>query len=92
MSDASVGSGRQRMAQNLAGFDRVAVDRPELKQASVAVCIMSSPAGETLLITAGTGDCAITPGSGRCLVADATRASQSRRPLSGNCRRKRACT
>src|SRR5271169_5346500 len=51
MSDASVGSGRQRMAANLAGFDRVAVDRPELKQASVAVCIMSSPAGETLLIT-----------------------------------------
>jgi len=51
MSDASVGSGRQHMAANLAGFDRVAVDRPELKQASVAVCIMSSPAGETLLIT-----------------------------------------
>jgi 8-oxo-dGTP pyrophosphatase MutT (NUDIX family) len=51
MSDSSVGSGRQRMAANLAGFDRVAVDRPELKQASVAVCIMSSPAGETLLIT-----------------------------------------
>ena len=30
-------------------------------------------------------DCAITPGSGRCLAADATRASQSRRPRSGNC-------
>jgi 8-oxo-dGTP pyrophosphatase MutT (NUDIX family) len=42
---------REQIAANLAGFDRVAVLRPDLKPASVAVCIMSSPAGETLLIT-----------------------------------------
>ncbi len=51
MSDVSVGSGREHIAANLAGFVRVAVDRPELKQASVAVCVTSSSSGEALLIT-----------------------------------------
>jgi 8-oxo-dGTP pyrophosphatase MutT (NUDIX family) len=51
MSDVSAGSRREHIGANLAGFDRVAVDRPELKPASVAVCITSSPGGEALLIT-----------------------------------------
>jgi 8-oxo-dGTP pyrophosphatase MutT (NUDIX family) len=51
MSDASAGSRREDIAANLAGFDRVALQRPDLKPASVAVCVMSPPAGETLLIT-----------------------------------------
>jgi len=42
---------RATMAAHLREFDRIAVARPDLKQASVAVCIMSPPAGETLLIT-----------------------------------------
>jgi 8-oxo-dGTP pyrophosphatase MutT (NUDIX family) len=51
MSDVSARTRREHIAANLAGFDRVAMDRPELKPASVAVCIMSSPAGEALVIT-----------------------------------------
>jgi len=39
------------MTEHLARFDRVALPRPDLKPASVAVCVMSSLAGETLLIT-----------------------------------------
>jgi len=42
---------RATMAAHLREFDRISVVRPDLKQASVAVCIMSPPAGETLLIT-----------------------------------------
>lgn len=49
MEDAS--GLRGTIGAHLAEFDRVAVVRPDLKQASVAVCIMSPPAGETLLIT-----------------------------------------
>jgi 8-oxo-dGTP pyrophosphatase MutT (NUDIX family) len=41
----------ESIADNLARFDHVALRRPDLKAASVAVCVMSSPAGETLLIT-----------------------------------------
>jgi 8-oxo-dGTP pyrophosphatase MutT (NUDIX family) len=51
MSDASAGSRREDIAANLARLDRVALLRPDLKPASVAVCVMSSPAGQTLLIT-----------------------------------------
>jgi 8-oxo-dGTP pyrophosphatase MutT (NUDIX family) len=51
VSDASAGSRRADIAANLARFDRVAIDRPDLKAASVAVCVMSSAAGEALLIT-----------------------------------------
>lgn len=42
---------RASIAAHLAEFERIAVVRPDLKQASVAVCVMSPPAGETLLIT-----------------------------------------
>ncbi len=42
---------RDHIAANLAGFDRIALLRPELKAASVAVCITSSRAGDSLLIT-----------------------------------------
>jgi 8-oxo-dGTP pyrophosphatase MutT (NUDIX family) len=42
---------RASIAAHLAEFDRVAVVRPDLKQASVAVCVLSPPAGGTLLIT-----------------------------------------
>jgi 8-oxo-dGTP pyrophosphatase MutT (NUDIX family) len=36
---------------HLASFDRVAIARPDLKQAAVAVCLMSPPGGPTMLIT-----------------------------------------
>jgi 8-oxo-dGTP pyrophosphatase MutT (NUDIX family) len=42
---------RESIAAHLTEFDRIAVIRPDLKQASVAVCVLSPPAGETLLIT-----------------------------------------
>ena len=42
---------RDEIAAKLAGFDRVTLLRPDLKPASVAVCVMQSPAGESLLIT-----------------------------------------
>jgi 8-oxo-dGTP pyrophosphatase MutT (NUDIX family) len=41
----------EQLAANLARFRRVAAVRPELKQASVAVCIMGDGAGDSLLIT-----------------------------------------
>jgi len=47
MSDAL----RARLAANLAAFDRVAADRPDLRQASVALCVLPAAAGDTLLIT-----------------------------------------
>jgi len=39
------------MAANLAGFAREAVIRPDLRQASVAVCVLTAAAGDVLLIT-----------------------------------------
>ena len=51
MSDAPAGWRREDIAANLASFRRIALYRPDLKQASVAVCVMSSPAGQSLLIT-----------------------------------------
>lgn len=54
MSEPGIGAASvtcNSIAENLARFDRVALSRPDLKPASVAVCIMSSPAGESLLIT-----------------------------------------
>jgi 8-oxo-dGTP pyrophosphatase MutT (NUDIX family) len=49
---ATMGSGlRASITAHLAEFKRIAVARPDLRQASVAVCVMSRPAGETLLIT-----------------------------------------
>jgi 8-oxo-dGTP pyrophosphatase MutT (NUDIX family) len=47
---ASTGS-RAALAANLARFSRIEAGRPELKQASVAVCVMSPDEGEALLIT-----------------------------------------
>ena len=43
MSDAPAGWRREDIAANLASFRRIALYRPDLKQASVAVCLMSSP-------------------------------------------------
>ncbi len=43
--------GREQLAANLGRFRRVAAERPELKQASVAVCITAGEAGDSLLIT-----------------------------------------
>jgi len=40
-----------RVAANLARFRRVAVDRSDLKQASVALCVQTAAEGDTLLIT-----------------------------------------
>jgi 8-oxo-dGTP pyrophosphatase MutT (NUDIX family) len=45
------GGERAIAAANLGGFGRIAADRPDLKAASVAVCILPSPAGDVLLIT-----------------------------------------
>jgi 8-oxo-dGTP pyrophosphatase MutT (NUDIX family) len=42
---------RETLAARLAGFPRVAVDRPELKQAGVAVCVTEHDGGPCLLIT-----------------------------------------
>lgn len=42
---------RTELAANLAGFSRVPAARPELTAASVALCVLSSTDGETLLIT-----------------------------------------
>lgn len=43
--------GPDQIAANMGRFNRVAAGRPELKQASVAVCIMAEQAGDSLLIT-----------------------------------------
>ena len=40
-----------RVAANLAAFRRVAVDRSDLKRASVALCVQTAAGGDTLLIT-----------------------------------------
>jgi len=39
------------MAAHLARFRRIAATRPELRQASVALCVLTAPGGDTLLIT-----------------------------------------
>jgi 8-oxo-dGTP pyrophosphatase MutT (NUDIX family) len=50
MGDSDSGL-RATITAHLTDFERIPVVRPDLKQASVAVCITSPPAGETLLIT-----------------------------------------
>jgi len=40
-----------QVAANLARFRRIAVERPDLKRASVALCIQAAAGGDTLLIT-----------------------------------------
>jgi 8-oxo-dGTP pyrophosphatase MutT (NUDIX family) len=42
---------RRQIAANLARFPRLAVDRPDLTPASVALCVLTGDAGDTLLIT-----------------------------------------
>ena len=49
--DKAIARRPEELAANLARFQRVAADRAELKQASVAVCVMPAPGGDTLLIT-----------------------------------------
>jgi len=41
----------EQIAANLARFRRVAVDRSDLKQASVSLCVQTAAGGNTLLIT-----------------------------------------
>jgi 8-oxo-dGTP pyrophosphatase MutT (NUDIX family) len=42
---------RAAMSARVARFHRIAADRPELRQASVALCVLTPPGGDTLLIT-----------------------------------------
>ncbi|HXZ63559.1 MAG TPA: CoA pyrophosphatase [Streptosporangiaceae bacterium] len=42
---------RDAIAAHLAGFRRLPATRPELRQASVALCVLAAPGGDTLLIT-----------------------------------------
>jgi 8-oxo-dGTP pyrophosphatase MutT (NUDIX family) len=41
----------EQVAANLARFQRIAVERSDLKQASVALCVQAAADGDTLLIT-----------------------------------------
>ena len=41
----------ERVAANLARFQRIALERSDLKQASVALCVQTAADGDTLLIT-----------------------------------------
>lgn len=55
VSNESAGRRKDAMAANLASFRRIAADRPDLKPASVALCVMPDTQGDadgdTLLIT-----------------------------------------
>jgi 8-oxo-dGTP pyrophosphatase MutT (NUDIX family) len=51
MNQTSASARRQAIVANLAGFRRVAADRPELRQSSVALCVLANTGGDTLLIT-----------------------------------------
>jgi 8-oxo-dGTP pyrophosphatase MutT (NUDIX family) len=42
---------REHLAANLARFQRIALERSDLKQASVALCVQVAAGGDTLLIT-----------------------------------------
>jgi len=52
----SVRKDRAAVAANLAGFARIAADRPDLKPASVAVCVLPADTGDVLLITRRAAD------------------------------------
>ena len=41
----------EQLGANLSRFQRIAANRPDLKQASVALCVQTAAAGDTLLIT-----------------------------------------
>jgi len=51
MSVESAAQRRERLAANLAAFDRIEARRPDLKAASVAVCVLPAASGDVLLIT-----------------------------------------
>jgi 8-oxo-dGTP pyrophosphatase MutT (NUDIX family) len=51
VNQASAAVRCESIAANLSAFRRVAADRPELRQASVALCVLTPPPGDTLLIT-----------------------------------------
>jgi 8-oxo-dGTP pyrophosphatase MutT (NUDIX family) len=42
---------RATLTANLASFRRIQADRPDLKQASVAICVLSAPGRDTMLMT-----------------------------------------
>jgi 8-oxo-dGTP pyrophosphatase MutT (NUDIX family) len=51
VSDQPGAASREAIAANLAGFGRAADDRAQFTPASVALCVLSRPEGDTLLIT-----------------------------------------
>jgi 8-oxo-dGTP pyrophosphatase MutT (NUDIX family) len=51
MGENGAGIDRESVADRLAGFPRVAADRPELKQAAVAVCVTVHAGAPCLLLT-----------------------------------------
>jgi 8-oxo-dGTP pyrophosphatase MutT (NUDIX family) len=51
MDPASAAIRREIISANLASFRRVPLDRPDLRAASVALCVLTGPGDETLLIT-----------------------------------------
>lgn len=51
MTHGAAAARRDAMAAHVAGFRRVAADRPEFRQAAVAVCVLTADGGDTLVIT-----------------------------------------
>jgi 8-oxo-dGTP pyrophosphatase MutT (NUDIX family) len=51
MNPASAAIRRDSVSANLAAFRRLPLHRPDLRPASVALCVLSRPGGGTLLIT-----------------------------------------
>jgi 8-oxo-dGTP pyrophosphatase MutT (NUDIX family) len=51
MNPASAPISRADMAANVAAFRRITLHRPDLRPASVALCVLLGPAGGTLLVT-----------------------------------------
>lgn len=50
MNQGSAGR-RDAMAARVARFRRIPAERPELRQASVALCVLAAPGGDSLVIT-----------------------------------------
>jgi 8-oxo-dGTP pyrophosphatase MutT (NUDIX family) len=51
MNQASAALRRETITANLAAFRREPLQRPDLRAASVALCLVTTPGGESLLIT-----------------------------------------
>jgi 8-oxo-dGTP pyrophosphatase MutT (NUDIX family) len=62
MSDDERPITRETVADRVAGFPRVAADRPELKQAAVAVCVTEIAGTPSLLLTRRTRKLSAHPG------------------------------